>query len=404
MYQLPKQPLAGQFTFLPIDDVYFGSGAVESLGPALEANGVERAVLITGNTLALKTNLVDKVCAAAGGRIAGVFHETQMHVHSESVLRAAEYARSIGADGVVSFGGGTANDTGKAVVLALAENIVDRSGFQAARTKFEYPATIEVPPVKGDALPLIAVSTTLSGGECTHFIGITDEVRDVKDLYIDKKLTAKAIILDPDLTLETPEWLWLSTGMRSVDHCIEAMCSLNSHPYTDALAAHALGMLNRYLRECKADPEDLVARTNAHVAAWMSVSGLANVQLGLSHGIGHQLGARNNVPHGVTSCVMMGAVMDWNQDHVGDKQVWIAEIMGVDTSTMSDAEARAAGREAIVQLVKDLDQPYRLRDVGVERSDFGVLANDALQDMIVATNPRPVASVDDVVEVLEMAY
>ena len=404
MYQTPKRDLSGRFTLLPLDDVFYGPGSVSNLASVLEANGVERAVIITGTTLATKTNLVEKVQDAAKGRVAGVFHETVMHVHSGSVLRAADYARKIGADGIVTFGGGTPNDTGKAVLLALAEDITDPSGFEAARVKFEYPSTIDVPPIRGKTLPLIAVSTTLSGGECTHFVGITDEGRQVKDLYIDKKLTAKAIILDAELTLATPQWLWLSSGLRSVDHCIEAICSNNSHPFTDALAAHALQMLTRYLRECKANTDDLVARTQAHVAAWMSVCGLANVTLGLSHGIGHQLGARCNVPHGVTSCVMMHAVMTWNKDHVGDKQRWIAELMGVDTDSVDDEGARAAGREAVLQLVKDLDQPYRLRDVGVTEADFEGLAHDAMGDMIVASNPRPVNSVEEVYEVLKLAF
>ncbi|MSR14034.1 MAG: maleylacetate reductase [Gammaproteobacteria bacterium] len=404
MYQPEKKPLDGRFTFLPIDDVHYGPGCISGLAASLETNGVERALLITGNTLATKTGLVEQVKAASGGRIASVFHETIQHVHRQSVLRATEQARAINADGIVSFGGGTPNDTGKAVVLALAENVRTTEDFDRSRVKFEYPATVEIPPVRGAALPMVAVSTTLSGGEFTHFAGITDEARKVKDLYIDKKLAAKAIFLDAELTLETPLWLWLSTGMRSVDHCIEAMCSVNSHPFTDALAGHALGLLNRYLRECKRDPTDLSARTQAQIAAWMSVCGLANVNLGLSHGIGHQLGARNNVPHGITSCVMMYPAMTFNQHHVGTRQRWIAEACGIETAGMAKVEAAAAGRKAILDLVADLDLPHRLRDVGVTPADFAAIAHDALEDLVVATNPRPVVSPEEIVSLLESAY
>ena len=229
-------------------------------------------------------------------------------------------------------------------------------------------------------------------------------MRKVKDLYIDKKLAGKVVFLDPELTLDTPIWLWLSTGMRSVDHCVEALCSTTAHPFTDGLAIRALAMLNRYLRECKANPSDLVARTQVHIAAWMSVCGLANVTLGLSHGIGHQLGARNDVPHGHTSCVMLNPTMHFNRMHVGDRQVWIAEAMGVNVADMSVEDAGEAARDAILDLVKDLDQPYRLRDVGVEPGDFEALAKDALEDLIVATNPRPVSSPDEVVKLLHTAY
>lgn len=404
MYAAEKRPLAGAFTFLPIDDVHYGPGALARLEATLANCGIERGLLITGTTLATKTDLVERVLAAAGGRIASVFHETTQHVHRDSVIRAIEAARAGGADGIVSFGGGTPNDTGKAVVLGLAENVRESADFDRYRVRFEYPATVEIPPVTGTALPMVAISTTLSGGEFTHFAGITDSERQVKDLVIDKKLAARAVFLDPELTLDTPDSLWLATGMRSVDHCIEALCSVNAHPFTDALASEALTMLNRYLRECKADPADLVARTHAHIAAWMSVCGLANVNLGLSHGIGHQLGARNDVPHGVTSCVMMPATMEFNRAHVGTRQAWIADAMGHDVRGLDAHAAAAAGRDAVRTLIGDLELPRRLRDVGVSVEDFPAIAKDALEDLVVATNPRPVDGVEDVIGVLHAAW
>ena len=404
MYEVPKTELVGAFTFLPIEDVYYGAGTIDSLAATLAQHGIERALLITGNTLATKTKLVDRVMDASAGRIAAVFHETTQHVHRGSVIRAVEMARSHNVDGIISFGGGTPNDTGKAVLLALAEDLETTDDFDRFRVRFEYPATVEIPPVTGKALPMLAISTTLSGGEFTHFAGITDSDRQVKDLYIDKKLAARAIFLDPKLTLDTPDWLWLSTGMRSVDHCIEALSSINAHPFTDALASRSLNMLDRYLRECKSDPGDIAARTQAHIAAWMSVCGLANVNLGLSHGIGHQLGARNDVPHGVTSCVMMAPTMEFNAEHVGTRQIWIAEIMGCDVRDLDPSAASAAGRDAVRTLVSDLELPNRLRDVGVSEDDFPAIAKDTLEDLIVATNPRPVGSVEDVIEVLASAW
>ena len=404
MYEASKTDLVGAFTFLPIEDVHYGAGAIDQLASTLTQHGIERALLITGNTLATKTDLVDRVLAASSGRIAAVFHETTQHVHRGSAVSAMQMARSNNVDGIISFGGGTPNDTGKAVLLGLAQDLETTDDFDNFRVRFEYPATVEIPPISGDALPMVSISTTLSGGEFTHFAGITDSDRQVKDLYIDKKLAAKAVYLDPNLTLETPDWLWLSTGMRSVDHCIEALSSINAHPFTDALASRSLNMLNRYLRECKADPEDLVARTQAHIAAWMSVCGLANVNLGLSHGIGHQLGARNDVPHGVTSCVMMAPTMEFNAKHVGTRQIWIAEIMGCDVRDLDPSAASAAGRDAVRALVGDLELPHRLRDVGVSEDDFPAIAKDALEDLIVATNPRPVGSVEDVIDVLASAW
>jgi len=405
LLSVPKQELNGQFAMLPMDDVHFGSGSVQKLGAALEQYGVERAVIITGNSLAQNTDLVARVEAAAGGRTAGMFSGTSQHVPRESVIAAADFARSKNADAIISFGGGTPNDTAKAVTMCLAEGITEPGGLDAVRIKFEYPDKLEIPSLSTDPLPMFGIPTTLSGGEFTFFVGVTDRERKVKDLYLDKRITAKSVFLDPDLTLATPERLWLGTGIRAVDHCIEAMYSATRQPFTDALAYRALNMLVRYLRETKADPSDLAARGQCMVAAWMSVCGLGSVALGLSHGIGHQLGARCNVPHGETSAVMLRNVMTFNRKDTLAQQAWVAEAMGVDVSAMSEAEAATTASDEVLKLVRDdLDLPWRLRDVGVNEVDFDGIASDALEDLVVASNPRKVESKDQVIDLLKTAW
>ena len=405
MLSVPKQELNGQFAMLPMDDVHFGSGSVGKLPGALEQYGVERAVIITGNSLAQKTDLVERVESATGGRTVGVFFETSQHVPRESVIAATEFARSKNADAIISFGGGTPNDTAKAVTMCLADGVTEPSGLDALRIKFEYPDKIEIPSLSADPVPMFAVPTTLSAGEFTFFVGVTDRERKVKDLYLDKRITAKSVFLDPEFTLATPERLWLGTGMRAIDHCIEAMCSSTHQPFTDALAYRALNMLVRYLRETKADPEDLAARGQCMVAAWMSVCGLASVALGLSHGIGHQLGARCDVAHGETSAVMMQHVMKFNLKETQAQQAWVAEAMGVDIDGMSEKDAAAAAAEEVLKLVRDdLGLPWRLRDVGVNEEDFDGIAVDALEDLIVASNPRTIDSKEQVVRILETAW
>ena len=405
MLSVPKQELHGQFAMLPMDDVHFGSGSVGKLPAALEQYGVNRAVIITGNSLAQKTDLVERVESATGGRTAGVFFETSQHVPRESVIAATDFARSKNADAIISFGGGTPNDTAKAVIMCLADGVTEPSGLDALRIKFEYPDKIEIPSLSADPVPMFAVPTTLSAGEFTFFVGVTDRERKVKDLYLDKRITAKSVFLDPEFTLATPERLWLGTGMRAIDHCIEAMCSSTHQPFTDALAYRALNMLVRYLRETKANPEDLAARGQCMVAAWMSVCGLASVALGLSHGIGHQLGARCDVAHGETSAVMMQHVMKFNLKETQAQQAWVAEAMGVDINGMSEKDAAAAAAEEVLKLVRDdLGLPWRLRDVGVNEEDFDGIAVDALEDLIVASNPRTIDSKEQVIRILKTAW
>ena len=404
MLSVTKKDLAGQFAMLPMDDVFFGSGSINNLSTVLDNYGIQRAVIITGNSLA-KTPLLKNIETLMGARCAGVFSETSQHVPRETVIAAANFARTKNADAIISFGGGTPNDTAKAVLICIAEGITKTEQLDSMRIKFEYPDKLEIPSLNSDPLPMFAIPTTLSAGEFTFFVGVTDTNRKVKDLYLDKRITAKAVFLDPELTLETPERLWLGTGIRAIDHCIEAMCSTTSQPFTDALAYRALNMLVQYLRETKSNPNDLAARGQCMVAAWMSVCGLASVALGLSHGIGHQLGARCNVPHGETSAVMMHNVMEFNRAETMAQQAWVAEAMGVDISNLNQEEAATAAAHEVLTLVRDdLKLPWRLRDVGVTENDFDGIARDALEDLIVASNPRKVESISQVVELLKSSW
>ncbi|MFN0089220.1 MAG: iron-containing alcohol dehydrogenase [Acidimicrobiales bacterium] len=381
---MTEQPLQGRYRQASLE-VHYGPGAVAGLERALAAEGVERALVVTGTTLATKTDLVERVRAAAGGRVAGVFHETVQHVHRPTVLAGAAAARAVDADALISFGGGSPNDTMKAVAMCLAEGIADGDRLDAMRM-----GAGGRPRLSGQAPPTFAIPTTLSAGEFTAFFGVTHEVRRVKDLFGDPQLNAKAIFLDPELTLATPERLWLSTGMRAVDHCVEAIASRKAHPFTSALAKEALTMLNRSLRRTRTDPGDLAARTESLLAAWMSVAGLNNVTVGLSHAIGHQLGGLCDVPHGITSCITMHPVMRYNAEQCAAAHAQVAAALGV-----SDAA------DGVRDLVLALGLPHRLSEVGVGPDRFAELADATLTDGSAHANPRKVAGPEEIVAILE---
>ncbi|MBM0205015.1 iron-containing alcohol dehydrogenase [Micromonospora sp. STR1s_5] len=285
----PSMP-ARRFLGFPLPDVWFGQGCIGELTKVLARDEVSRVVVITGRSLAGNEDLMGRLRTALSGRHAGTFADTIPHVPRRTVLAAAEACMAAGADAIVSFGGSTPNDTAKAAALALAEDFRREEDFDRFAIRFRYPSTrIEV-PISGRALPIYAVPTTLSAGEFTAYAGVTDPAGRHKDLFRDPQLVARAVFLDPELTRATPEQLWLSTGMKAVDHCVEAWLSTRAQPLTDAVASYAFATLNRCLPVTRRDPADLAARLECQIAAWMSVLGLSNVTLGLSHGLGHQLG------------------------------------------------------------------------------------------------------------------
>jgi len=228
------RPIIGEYNFTRLENVLYGPGKVGLLSRELAKRNAKRALIVTGKTLG-KSRLLDKVKAAAGSALVGVFAETSQHVPSKTVEALIAEARRLEADSFITFGGGTPNDTAKD-----AANVLLGGKLPGGIDLYGSPA-----PINPDAdFPEIAIPTTLSAGEFTPFAGMTHEETREKGGVGDPRLQARAVILDPELTLETPAWLWAGTGMRALDHAIEGAYSNRHNLISDAMSARAIKLLN----------------------------------------------------------------------------------------------------------------------------------------------------------------
>ena len=196
--------------------------------------------------------------------------------------------------------------------------------------------------------------------------------------------------------MHTPAELWLSTGIRAVDHAVEDLCSINSQPLADAASIQALKLLAPGLRRTKKDPDDLDARLDSMIGAWLSLVGTqGGVEKGASHAIGHILGGSAGVPHGLTSCVMLPHVLRWNKSVNADRQKLVSAALG---------EPKAEAADLVARLIADLGLPNSLRAVKVPQDQLREIAELTMHDPWTATNPRKVAGPDDILEILQMAW
>lgn len=383
--------------------VRFGPGSLTSIGKIIEGLDCKRPFLVSSRSVLARTNAKEVIENSLESALVGVFDATIAHVPQAAVLAGAEVVRESGADSLISIGGGSVSDLTKMIALAIGNDIRDVSGFESCRVHYESGKEPQIPVIRNTLMPTVAVPTTLSAAEFSGFAGVTDEVRQCKDLYVDDKLTPYAVILDARLLEATPDWLLLSSGIRALDHCVEVILSSTAQVFTDALARDALQRLVCYLPRLKGQRRDVTDVTQCQLASWESLFALSNVLLGLSHGLGHQLGARCRVPHGYTSCVMLPYVMAFNLPVTQEQQAKVAKLMGVPTDLLTSAEAAAVAGHAVQAFVRSLGLPTTLKEVGVEEKDLFGIATDAMKDLIVATNPRPVTSVEQVVELLRTA-
>ncbi|MSP98521.1 MAG: maleylacetate reductase [Betaproteobacteria bacterium] len=383
------------FVFPAIERIVYGQPAAQALRAEAERVRANRIFLIVSGTMNRTTDEVAKVRAALGSRYAGLYDRIPPHTPRDAVLEAAREARAVGADLIVTFGGGSVTDAAKMVRLCLRHDITDCDGFDAFRTVVNADGTRTVPDYDAPTVQQIAIPTTLSAGEFHASAGCTDNRSKVKHNFLHPLLVPRVTIIDPAPTVHTPLPVWLSTGVRAVDHATEGICSQFSNPASDASFLHALRLFSQSLPRIKRHPDDLEARLDCQLAVWLSVAGRhGGVEMGASHAIGHVLGGTCDVPHGYTSCILLSHVLRYNRPANAGRQRLVAEAMGRPGEDAADV---------IASFVADLGLPRRLADVGVKREQFAVIAANAMHDRWVYTNPRKITRPEQVLEILDAA-
>ena len=387
----------GEIVFTAMERVVFGRPAAEAVVEAAERLGARRVFILAGSTLNRKTDAVRRIAQALGDRYAGVHDDMPAHSPRGAVIACADKAREAGCDLLVSVGGGSTTDGGKAVTICLEHDIREPEGLEPFRTVVdEITGKRHFPQYRAPRVRQICVPTTLSGGEFNARAGITDSRLKLKQSFIHPGLIPLAVIFDPALTVHTPEWLWLSTGVRAVDHAVETFCSIDGNPYTDSTALQALRLLGRGLPAVKRDPADLAARLDCQIGAWNSMAAIVTgTRMGASHAIGHVLGGSAGVPHGYTSCVMLPAVLAFNATVNGERQTEISAALGA---------AGQPASEVLDRFISGLGLPRRLRDVGVKREDLPRIATNCMLDDWTFSNPRKIQGAQEIVPILESVY
>lgn len=379
----------GIHSFPRQEKLIYGRAADEVLLEDSEQSGWRRAFVVTSRSVG-ETPFFRRLAARLGGRIAGLYAGVAAHSPAESVLEGSNAARAAGADVLIAVGGGSVIDATKVMQACLWTDLQTEADLDRYR---ERPATQSATP----ALRMVAVPTTLSAAEFTPIAGITDTGRGIKHIFADPYLIPRLVILDPEATLWTPDRLFLATGLRAVDHCVETLCSISPTPYGDAMAREGLRLLTEGLRAAKADPGDLAARLRCQLGAWMAISGpVSGVPVGASHAIGRVLGAACDVPHGETSCVLLAGTLVWNASHDNGAQSVVASVMG--------APALSAA-ETVRALVSELGLPGSLAAVGVSADRYDEIAEKSMvmvQSPSTSGNRRPIGSADDIKEILAL--
>lgn len=386
----------GTHLFPMMDRVMFGRPAAQALLEEVERLNRRRVFLMVSHTLNSRTNEIDKIRATLGERFAGLFDQIPQHTSRQGAAVAARAAVDVEADLIVAIGGGSVVDASKIMLICMEHKIFEPNGLDGFEIKIGPDRVPQRPTYRPPSVRMMAIPSTLSGGEYNAGCLVTDTDRKLKQTFFHPLMMPVAIVLDPELALHAPEMLWLGSGTRAMDHAIEALCAKNGSPLVDASVLRGIALMAKTLPQSKDNPTDVAIRAQCQIASWLCAYGLqARVPMGASHAIGHVLGGTCDVPHYLCTPVTMPGVLEYNEPATEEAQKDLATALG-----RPGVRASKAFRE----FVTELGLPTRLKEVAVSEDKFELIARTTMkEEMFIHTNPRPVQKWEQVRDILALA-
>ncbi|WP_338752252.1 iron-containing alcohol dehydrogenase [Bacillus sp. FJAT-52991] len=368
-----------------------GQGSVNETGARLAGLGAKKTLLVTDaglHGLGISENIA-KIIREAGVEVS-IFPKAEPNPTDKNVAEGLEAYHAENCDSIVTLGGGSSHDAGKAIALVAANGgkIHDYEGIDVS---------------KNPMVPLIAINTTAgTGSEVTKFTIITDSERKVKMAIVDKHVTPALSINDPELMAGMPPALTAATGLDALTHAIEAYVSTAATPITDALAIQAIKIVPKYLPRAVANGADMEAREQMVYAQSLAGMAFNNASLGYVHAIAHQFGGFYNFPHGVCNAILLPYVCKFNLISRVERYAEIAAYLGENVDGLSTREAAEKGIEAIERLANDLNIPKGFEELGAKEEDIPTLAENAMKDACALTNPRK-AKLEEIIQIIKNA-
>lgn len=388
---LPRPLAETELTLDPKPIAYFGRGRVVEIG-AIVAGLAARSALIVTDPFLAASDIVARVRASldAAGVAVEVYGEVTPNPTTLNLDAGSDLATAIGAQAIVSVGGGSSLDAAKGIALGAVN---PERGIA-----LDYAT-----PFAASALPIVAVPTTAGTGAEVNAFGVITDVDAHRKFYVGhESALARAAVLDPELTIGLPAGATAATGFDALTHALESYLSVRANPYSDGIALQVISTVSTYLPRAVADGSDLEARSELLLASHVAGVGFSHTGLGLVHGIAHPLGGRFNIPHGLALALVIEGVLAFTLPARTERLARVAFALGVGRTDVDTAANAAAAVDRIVGFAREIGLQAPLAQFGVAEADLPSLAADTLADAVTVNAPvQPTA--DDVVAILRAA-
>lgn len=353
-----------------------GKGCLQEIGPYIQELKLKKALVVTDKFL-MKSGIAGKLLAVLdeAGIEYAIYDEVKPNPTCKNVHDGVDYLKSQNCDYLISIGGGSPQDTAKAIgiIATNGSHIKEYEGVHKSKHK---------------SLPIVAVNTTAgTSAEVTINYVITDEDRKVKMVMVDKNSLATISVNDPELMVDKPAALTAATGMDALTHAIEALVTPGAYPVTDATALAAVELIFANLARTVKNGHDIEAREQMVYAIFLGGLAFNNAGLGYVHAMAHQLGGVYDLPHGVCNAMLLPFVEEENAKYVPEKFRSIAKAIGLNVENQTDKQCADFVIESIKALSKEVGIPAKLSELGVEEVDLDLLAENSMKDACAPGNP-----------------
>ena len=364
---------------------YFGRGSRVELANEIKTRKFNKVLVVTDKTL-LDCGVATKVTKVLDD--AGIAYEVYSDVKPNPTVKnvqdGVKMCREVGADVIVTVGGGSAMDTAKGISIIMTnpdrEDVVSLNGLSNTQNK---------------GLPVIALPTTHgTAAEVTINYVITDEDRQIKMVCVDPNDIPVLAIVDSELMESLPKSTAAATGLDALTHAVEGYITKGHNLMADMFHMRAIELIFENLAKA-VNEKDPVAIENMSKAQYIAGMGFSNVGLGIVHSMAHQLGAVYDTPHGIANAILLPTVMRFNGEVCADRfREILCHIGRPDAKDLNDQDVINTFVWMIEELSKSVGVTQRVSDVGGKVEDIEMLADKAMEDPCKPGNPREVSKED----------
>ena len=381
--------------------VHAGPDAISSLADEADRLRTTRLLVVCGQSVADKTDLVERVKGALGDRVAGVFSGGKTGSPVTSVLEGVAAAKEVDADGIIAVGGGSAVVTARGITILMAE----KGTAQDLCTQYPEGKPPVSPRLMAPKIPNLVVLTTATTAVTRAGTALIDSESGHRLELFDPKTRPAAVIWDEQALLTAPPWLCLNATASCFTGVASALQHTGLNPLAESDLLEALRLLLNNLPLVNTRPDDPAVRINLCAAAFLynraTDAGAGGSALGVVTALAHSLDTRYpECGHGDAYTILTAPGMRFNAESNVAGQANFAQAMGVRKDGMDDSQAAAAAADAIEALFKGLGLPVRLSAVGVPEDGIDQIAEDAMTDFGLHRNVRKIQNVDDLKGIL----